>query len=68
MKIKIFKPKKKSDLRTYGYARSDDGPEYDIIHLKKPLTLTYICTCKGFLFGLKCKHLKAYKIKEDRLK
>ena len=64
MKIKIFKPKDKdSGAKNYGLARSK-GNVYDIVHFKKPLTLKYICTCKGFIFNLKCKHLQAYKKKE----
>ena len=66
MKIKIFKPKRESPLKRYARIKSDSGEWHDALHFKKPITLKYLCTCKGFIFNLKCKHIKLFRKREKR--
>ena len=64
MKIQVLYPKERDKLKSYGLVKSDNGHKYEIVHFKSKLPLSYICTCKGYLFYLDCKHLRAYKKRE----
>ena len=71
-KMKIIVPEKRklNGVVRYAEVKGSNGETYYVVLRRKYLVKkTYVCSCPGFIFhGKPCKHIKAFKEEEKRLK